>query len=98
MNSNKIYCGTWSNGLWKTDDNGQTWEKTLLTISNVNITIVSVSPIEKGEEEKQDKTIYNLYPERWQKAQVLAEFGLALQVISHMKITISVKQMTVCRG
>jgi hypothetical protein len=50
QNSYRVYCGTWNNGLWKTDDNGQTWEKTLLTIPNANITTVSVSPIEKGEE------------------------------------------------
>jgi len=51
-NSNRVYCGTWNEGLWKTDNNGQTWEKTLLKISNANITTVSVSPIQKGEEEK----------------------------------------------
>jgi photosystem II stability/assembly factor-like uncharacterized protein len=51
-NSNRVYCGTWNDGLWKTDNNGQTWEKTLLKISNANITTVSVSPIQKGEEEK----------------------------------------------
>lgn len=50
QNSNRVYCGTWNNGLWKTDNSGETWEKTLLTISNANITTVSVSPIEKGEE------------------------------------------------
>ena len=50
QNSNRVYCGTWNNGLWKTDNSGLTWEKTLLTISNANITTVSVSPIEKGEE------------------------------------------------
>jgi photosystem II stability/assembly factor-like uncharacterized protein len=50
QNSNRVYCGTWNNGLWKTDNSGQTWEKTLLRISNANITTVSVSPIEKGEE------------------------------------------------
>ena len=49
-NSNRVYCGTWNDGLWKTDNSGQTWEKTLLTISNANITSVSVSPIEKGED------------------------------------------------
>jgi len=31
-NSNRVYCGTWNEGLWKTDNNGQTWEKTLLKI------------------------------------------------------------------
>ena len=50
QNSNRVYCGTWNNGLWKTDNSGQTWEKTSLMIYNANITTVSVSPIEKGEE------------------------------------------------
>jgi hypothetical protein len=43
-------------------------------------------------EEKQDKTIHNQYPKQWQKAQVVAEFGLAPQVVSYMKNRISVKQ------
>ena len=31
-NSNRVYCETWNNGLWKTDNSGQTWEKTSLMI------------------------------------------------------------------
>ena len=61
-NSNRVYCGTWYDGLWKTDDGGQTWEKTLLTISNANITSVSVSPIEKGEEEGFNKLFVGTEP------------------------------------
>ena len=25
-NTNRVYCGTFGNGLWKTDDGGQTWD------------------------------------------------------------------------
>ena len=25
-NPNRAYCGTFGNGLWKTDDGGQTWD------------------------------------------------------------------------
>jgi hypothetical protein len=44
----RAYCGTFDNGLWKTDNNGQTWEKTSLNVSNSKITSISVSPTEKG--------------------------------------------------
>lgn len=50
QHSDRAYCGTFDAGLWKTNDSGQTWEKTFLTTSNSNITSVSVNPIEKGEE------------------------------------------------
>ena len=49
QNTDRAYCGSFDAGLWKTDDGGQTWDKTALTISNANVTSVSVSPIEKGE-------------------------------------------------
>lgn len=45
----RAYCGTFDNGLWKTDNNGQTWEKTSLEVSGSSIMSLSVSPIEKGE-------------------------------------------------
>ncbi len=48
-NSGRAYCGTFDNGLWKTDDNGQTWEKTSLNTSGYNITTISASHIEKGD-------------------------------------------------
>jgi photosystem II stability/assembly factor-like uncharacterized protein len=44
----RAYCGTFDNGLWKTDNNGQTWEKTSLNVSNSKITSISVSPTERG--------------------------------------------------
>ena len=46
----RAYCGTSDNGLWKTDSNGQTWEKTSLQVSNSSIMSLSVSPIEKGQD------------------------------------------------
>jgi len=46
----RAYCGTFDNGLWKTDNNGQSWEKTSLEVSGSSIMSLSVSPIEKGED------------------------------------------------
>ena len=37
QNSERAYCGTFDNGLWKTDDNGHTWDKTSLNTSGCNI-------------------------------------------------------------
>lgn len=45
-NPDRAYCGTFDAGLWKTDNGGQTWEKTS-NFSNHNITAISVNPIEK---------------------------------------------------
>jgi photosystem II stability/assembly factor-like uncharacterized protein len=50
QNPGRAYCGTFDAGLWKTDDNCQTWEKTSLNVSGSNITSVSVSPAEVGKE------------------------------------------------
>ena len=47
-NSSRAYCGTFDSGLWKTNDNGLTWEKTFLDNIGSHITSVSVSPIEMG--------------------------------------------------
>jgi photosystem II stability/assembly factor-like uncharacterized protein len=49
-NSDRAYCGTIDNGVWKTDDNGLSWEKTSLNISGYNIMSLSVSHTEKGKE------------------------------------------------
>ncbi len=49
-NKNRVYCGTFDHGLWKTDDNGQTWEKTPLNITVSYIMSLSVSKVEKGGE------------------------------------------------
>ena len=44
-NSNRAYCGTYGNGLWKTDDGGQTWNMIRKdVISSPYIMSVSVSP------------------------------------------------------
>lgn len=45
----RAYCGTFDNGLWKTDDKGQSWQKTSLNISDSNIMSLSVSKVEKTE-------------------------------------------------
>lgn len=47
--ANRAYCGTFDQGLWKTDDNGQTWKKTTLNITDSYIMSLSVSKLEKGE-------------------------------------------------
>lgn len=51
LNSNRAYCGTFDNGLWKTDDGGQTWDKVRMNICNSNIMSVSVSSLERGTSE-----------------------------------------------
>jgi photosystem II stability/assembly factor-like uncharacterized protein len=43
------YCGTFDDGLWRTDNDGHTWDKTSLNASGSNIMSLSVSRIEKGE-------------------------------------------------
>jgi photosystem II stability/assembly factor-like uncharacterized protein len=49
QNPERAYCGTFDNGLWKTDNNGLTWEKTLLDTDGSSIVSLSVGHIEKGE-------------------------------------------------
>jgi photosystem II stability/assembly factor-like uncharacterized protein len=51
LKPDRAYCGTFDNGLWKTDDKGQSWEKTSLDASGLNIMSLSVSPIKRGNEE-----------------------------------------------
>jgi photosystem II stability/assembly factor-like uncharacterized protein len=47
-NPNRAYCGTFGEGLWKTDNSGQIWENIGKNqISNSNITSVSVSSLNK---------------------------------------------------
>jgi photosystem II stability/assembly factor-like uncharacterized protein len=49
LNPRRAYCGTFGNGLWKTDDSGQTWDSIGKDeIFTSDIMSVSVSPIEKG--------------------------------------------------
>jgi photosystem II stability/assembly factor-like uncharacterized protein len=48
-NASRAYCGTSGRGLWKTDDRGQNWEQIGKgRISSPNVTSVSVSPLEAG--------------------------------------------------
>ena len=47
-NPNRAYCGTFDEGLWRTDDNGQTWDNIGKNgISTPNITSVSISALEE---------------------------------------------------
>ena len=45
-NPNRAYCGTFGNGLWKTDDGGHTWDRIGKdVISSPYVMSVSVSPL-----------------------------------------------------
>src|SRR5919202_671336 len=48
---NRAYCGTFGGGLWKTDDDGQTWNSIgKERISSLDVMSVSVvSSLEEGE-------------------------------------------------
>jgi photosystem II stability/assembly factor-like uncharacterized protein len=49
VNPHRAYCGTFGEGLWKTDDGGQNWDKIgSASFSTSNVTSVSVSPLERG--------------------------------------------------
>src|SRR5829696_7241576 len=46
QNPSRAYCGTFGDGLWKTDDGGQTWNRIGKdAISSQNVTSASVSLI-----------------------------------------------------
>jgi photosystem II stability/assembly factor-like uncharacterized protein len=46
---NRAYCGTFGNGLWKTDDGGESWDNIGMdSISSKDVTSVSVSHLERG--------------------------------------------------
>ena len=50
-NSNNAYCGTFGDGLWKTDDGGQIWDSIVKDgsgISSKDVMSVSVSHLEGG--------------------------------------------------
>jgi photosystem II stability/assembly factor-like uncharacterized protein len=58
---NRAYCGTFGNGIWKTDDGGETWDSiqnTDSSISSKNVTSVSVSSLERGNDNKAFNTVY----------------------------------------
>jgi photosystem II stability/assembly factor-like uncharacterized protein len=53
-NSNRAYCGTFGDGLWKTDDSGQTWNSIgkASIISSIDVMSVAVSHhIKRGNNE-----------------------------------------------
>lgn len=51
INPSTAYCGTFGGGIWKTADEGQNWDKIGKDfISSLNVTSVSVSPLERGTE------------------------------------------------
>jgi hypothetical protein len=47
-NPARVYCGTWGNGLWRSDDAGRTWDPVGAGIAHAEITAVAVSPAERG--------------------------------------------------
>ena len=50
QNTNRAYCGTFGNGLWKTEDRGQTWDSIANNaFCSSNVMSVSVSPLEFGD-------------------------------------------------
>src|ERR671920_665177 len=52
QNLNRAYCGTFGDGLWKTDDGGQTWNSIgKIAISSPDVMSVSGSPMERGNDE-----------------------------------------------
>src|SRR5215212_11108643 len=51
LNPNRAYCGTFGEGLWKTNDGGKKWDKIGTGfISTSNVTSVSVTPLEMGDD------------------------------------------------
>ena len=47
-NRARIYSGTWGDGLWRSDDAGQSWDPVGAGIAHEEITAVAVSPVERG--------------------------------------------------
>lgn len=48
-NPDRAYCATFGDGLWKTDDGGQTWNNTGKDlIPSPYVMSVSVSPLDRG--------------------------------------------------
>ena len=43
-----VYCGTWGNGLWRSDDAGKSWYPVGSGIAHDEITAVAVSQTEHG--------------------------------------------------
>jgi photosystem II stability/assembly factor-like uncharacterized protein len=45
----RLYCGTWGEGLWRSQDGGRTWNQAGSGISHPEITSVAVGPTERGQ-------------------------------------------------
>lgn len=48
QNTSRAYVGTWGNGLWRSDDAGESWDPVGTGISHDEITAVAVSRAERG--------------------------------------------------
>jgi len=46
-NPNRVYCGTFGDGLWKSDDGGQSWDRLKNVIFSNEVTSVSANRIEQ---------------------------------------------------
>ena len=63
LNPSRAYCGTFGDGLWKTDNGGQTWDSIGKNeISTSNITSVSVSPLKEGKKDGFSKVYVGTEP------------------------------------
>ncbi|HVH31563.1 MAG TPA: glycosyl hydrolase [bacterium] len=47
--STRLYCGTWGEGVWRSQDGGRTWNQAGPGISHPEITSVAVGPPERGQ-------------------------------------------------
>ena len=61
-NPNRAYCGTFGDGLWKTDDSGQTWNRIgKVSISSKEVMSVAVSRHHLKRENNEFNTVYVAY-------------------------------------
>jgi len=44
----EVYCGTFGQGLWRSDDAGRTWENVGTTIIGEQVMAVAISPVERS--------------------------------------------------
>ena len=86
QNHSRIYCGTWENGLWKTDENGQTWSriKTNAIPSDAHITSLSLNPAERGEE-GYDKVFVGTEPSALYTSHDGGEYWQTINNFIHLK-------------
>jgi hypothetical protein len=58
-NPNSAYCGTFGNGLWKTDDYGETWDNIGMdSICSKDVMSISVSPPDRGNKNNKFSIVY----------------------------------------